>query len=83
MVVCLFSIQNYDDIMDSSTGLPFMYLLTSTVGLQGGAVLVAFFIFNGLCQGINIVTTASRMTWGFSQDGGLPWSNYLSHVNET
>lgn len=25
--------------------------------------------------------TASRLTWGFARDGGLPFSNYLMHVD--
>jgi amino acid transporter len=27
------------------------------------------------------MTTASRLTWGFARDGGLPFSSYLSQVN--
>ncbi|KAJ5456096.1 uncharacterized protein N7458_003679 [Penicillium daleae] len=34
-----------------------------------------------LGQGISIMTTASRLTWGFARDGGLPFSNYLTHVD--
>ncbi|KAH8901038.1 amino acid transporter [Thozetella sp. PMI_491] len=83
MVVCLFCIQSLDDVLNPSTGLPFMDLVARAVGLEGGAVLLAMFIFNGLGQGVSILTTASRMTWGFARDGGLPWSNYLSQVNDT
>ena len=28
------------------------------------------------------MTTASRLTWGFARDGGLPFSAYLTKVNE-
>jgi choline transport protein len=83
MVVCLFCIQNLDDILNSPTGLPFMELITTAVGLQGGTALIVLFIFNGLGQGVSILTTASRLTWGFARDGGLPWSGYLSHVDAT
>ncbi|PKX93378.1 putative amino acid permease family protein [Aspergillus novofumigatus IBT 16806] len=31
--------------------------------------------------GISILTTASRLTWGFARDGGLPWSRYLTVVD--
>ncbi|RAH65465.1 putative amino acid permease family protein [Aspergillus aculeatinus CBS 121060] len=81
MVVCLFSIQDVDNVINSATGLPFMELMLETVGLEGGATLLALFIFNGLGQGISILTTASRLTWGFARDGGLPWSGYLMHVD--
>lgn len=83
MVVCLFCIQNLDGVLDGPTGLPFMDLMTSTVGLQGSAVLLALFIFNGLGQGVSVLTTGSRMTWGFARDGGMPYSNLLATVNPT
>ncbi|PWY75401.1 amino acid permease family protein [Aspergillus heteromorphus CBS 117.55] len=81
MVVCLFCIQDVNEVINSPTGLPFMELMVETVGLEGGAVLIALFIFNGLGQGISILTTASRLTWGFARDGGLPWSGYFMHID--
>ncbi|KAF7556569.1 hypothetical protein G7Z17_g1304 [Cylindrodendrum hubeiense] len=83
MVVCLFCIQDLDVILDPPTGLPFMELLQESVGLKGGTVLLSLFIMNGIGQGISIVTTASRLTWGFARDGGIPWSNYFAKVDET
>ncbi|KAK7417757.1 hypothetical protein QQX98_004413 [Neonectria punicea] len=83
MVACLFSIQDLDGVLDGPTGLPFMDLLKQTVGLKGGTVLLSLFIMNGLGQGVSIVTTASRLTWGFARDGGIPWSNYFAKVDET
>jgi choline transport protein len=81
MLVCLFCIQNLDLVLNSPTGLPFMELVQDTIGLHGGVALIALFEFNGLCQGVSILTTASRLTWGFARDGGLPFSRYLSHVD--
>jgi choline transport protein len=81
MVVCLFCIVDMDIVTNPSTGLAFMDLLKQTVGLQGGTVLLTLFIVNGIGQGIGIVTTASRLTWGFARDGGIPWSTYFAHVD--
>lgn len=83
MVVCLFSIQDVNRVINSPTGLPFMQLVEDAVGLEGGATLIALFIFNGLGQGVSVATTASRMTWGFARDGGIPWSAYFAHVDQT
>ncbi|KAL1961800.1 hypothetical protein VTN77DRAFT_1050 [Rasamsonia byssochlamydoides] len=83
MVVCLFCIQNLDLVLNSPTGLPFIELVQDTIGLKGGVALIALFEFNGLGQGVSILTTASRLTWGFARDGGLPFSRYLSHVDRT
>ena len=79
MVVCLFCIQDVDKELNSE--LPFIDLVQGTVGLNGGATLIALFIFNGLGQGVSLFTTASRLTWGFSRDAGLPFSPYLKHVD--
>ncbi|KAJ5378058.1 uncharacterized protein N7496_005467 [Penicillium cataractarum] len=79
MVVCLFCIQSVDNVTNAD--LPFMELMLETVGLKGGTTLLALFIFNGVGQGIGILTTASRLTWGFARDGGLPFSRYFSHVD--
>jgi choline transport protein len=81
MLVCLFCIQDVDSIVNSATGLPFMDLVVNAIGLNGGVALIALFEFNGLGQGVSIMTTASRLTWGFARDSGLPFSGYLSHVD--
>ena len=83
MVVCLFSIQSLDSVLNPSTGLPFMDLCAETIGLTGGAVLLSLFIFNGMGQAVSVLTTGSRLTWGFARDGGIPWSGYFMRVNET
>lgn len=48
MVVCLFSIQDLEQVLEPSTSLPFMDLVKSTVDLEGSAVLLVLFIINGL-----------------------------------
>lgn len=83
MVICLFSIQDLENVIDPTTGLPFMELLAETIGLEGGATLLALFIFNGMGQAVSIMTTASRLTWGFARDGGLPFGDYFSAVDKS
>jgi amino acid transporter len=80
MVVCLFCIQDLNSILDSD--LPFIQLVTGIVGQNGGAALIILFVINGMGQGVSVMTTASRLTWGFARDGGLPWSKYFSNVNK-
>ncbi|KAJ6022705.1 uncharacterized protein N7446_013056 [Penicillium canescens] len=79
MVVCLFCIQDVDSVVNAD--LPFIELMLETVGQNGAAVFISLFIFNGLGQGISVLTTASRLSWGFSRDGGVPFSKYFSHVD--
>ncbi|KAL4932377.1 putative amino acid permease family protein [Aspergillus undulatus] len=79
MLICLFCIQDVDAVVGAD--LPFIELMQETVGLQGAAVLIALFIFNGLGQGISILTTGSRLTWAFARDGAVPWSSYFAHID--
>jgi choline transport protein len=83
-MVCMpFSIQDLDTVLDTATGFPFIEIMINALGLVGGAVLTALFIFNGFGQGISVLTSASRLTWGFARDGGLPWGAYFGHVDRT
>lgn len=81
MIVCLFCIQNLETVLEPASGLPFVELVRQTVGPQGTVALFSIFVFNMLGQGVSITTTASRLTWGFARDGGLPFSTYLTHVD--
>lgn len=83
MIVCLFTIQDLDTTLDPPSGLPFIELLSETIGPQGGAVLLALFIFNSLGQGVSVMTSSSRLTWGFARDGGLPWHHYFTQIDES
>lgn len=81
MVACLFCIQDMDKVQDPPSGLPFIELLQEALGLTGAAIVVALFIFNGLGQGVSILTSASRLTWSFARDGGIPFSPFFSHID--
>jgi amino acid transporter len=83
MIICLFCIQNTKKVINPPTGLPFVELMLQTTGLKATLSLISLFIFNGLGQGTVMLTAASRLTWGFARDGGLPWSEYLAHIDET
>jgi len=82
MVVCLFCIQDIDNVLQPASGNPFIQLLVSTVGVVGGAVMVGLFIFNGFGQGCSILTSSSRLTWSFARDGGFPCGVWFSKVNQ-
>lgn len=82
IIVCLFCIQDYEKVAEPPSGLPFVELLRQTIGPIGTIILIAVFVTHLFGTGISITTTASRLTWGFARDGGLPFSNYLMHVDE-
>ncbi|KAM4055891.1 amino acid permease [Hirsutella rhossiliensis] len=81
MLVCLFCIQDLERLLSPPSGFPFIEITQSTVGLSGAAALIALFIFNGLGQGVSILTSASRLTWSFARDGGIPFGAFFAHVD--
>ncbi|PHH85121.1 hypothetical protein CDD83_868 [Cordyceps sp. RAO-2017] len=81
MLVCLFCIQDVDRLLAAPSGFPFIDITQSTVGRYGAAVLIALFILNGLGQGVSVMTSASRLTWSFARDGGLPCGAYFARVD--
>ena len=81
MIVCLFCIQNLGKVLEPPSGFPFLELLMETIGPKGGFSLIVIFTTQMLGQAVSMTTTASRLTWGFARDGGLPFSTYLSHVD--
>lgn len=80
MMVCLFCIQDFDNIVGAD--YPFIELCVETIGLTGAATLLALFIVNGVGQNLSLATTASRLTWSFARDGGVPFYRYFAKVDE-
>jgi amino acid transporter len=80
LVVCLFCIQNYSDIVEADYA--FITLCQTVLGVNGAAVLLALFIINGIGQNLSLATTASRLTWSFARDGGIPFYRYFAKVDD-
>lgn len=81
MLMCIFCIQDLELLLDPPSGQPFIELIADVVGLKGAAVFIALFTFNGMGQGISVLTSASRLTWSFSRDGGIPFGRYFAYVD--
>lgn len=82
LCMCLFCIQDLSRLQEPASGQPFIELIQDVVGLKGAAAFVALFTFNGMGQGISVMTSASRLTWSFARDGGIPFARYFAHVDE-
>ena len=81
LMAILFSAGNIEDAEMSPTGYPFMEIFYQATNSTGGAtamvcVILALVFF----ATIGLIATASRMTWAFARDNGLPGSNWLSQV---
>ena len=71
----------YLDYVLGFPGLPFIAVILQAVGSRGGAtVMVAVVTILIIFAAVSFVATASRMTWSFARDRGLPGWRYLNKV---
>lgn len=83
MITTLYCLGDVNSVLEGKTGFPFIQIFFNSAGSAGGAVGmgVVVLILTWMCA-MGITTTASRMTWAFARDKGMPFSNILSKVNE-
>ena len=82
MLTVLFCLGDVDVL--GSTGMPFIQVFyNSTKSYIGASIMTAIImVLTGACS-VGIATTASRMTWSFARDQGLPFSRFLKKVNNS
>lgn len=62
LAVCLACVQDMGRLLDPPSGFPFVELTRSILSPAAAAAIIALFVFNGLGQGVSIITSASRLT---------------------
>ncbi|KAL8770840.1 MAG: hypothetical protein Q9209_003491 [Squamulea sp. 1 TL-2023] len=68
-------------IIETPTGYPFMAIFVqATQSIGGSTGMGVVIVVLGICATIAFVASASRMTWSFARDHGLPLYRYLSKV---
>ncbi|KAJ5727176.1 hypothetical protein N7493_004996 [Penicillium malachiteum] len=83
MLTILFCMGNVDSVLNSATGFPFIQVFyDSTHSYAGASVMTAVIMVLTMACSIGITATASRMTWSFARDQGLPFSGFLKSVNK-
>lgn len=82
MVTILYCLGDIESVLNSQTEFPFIQIFFNSVGNVAGATVMAAVVLTltWACS-IGITTTASRMTWSFARDRGLPMSRYLARVS--
>ena len=81
LIAILFCAGNVEDAEMTRTGYPFIEIFYQATDSTGGTtamvcVILALVFF----ATISLIATASRMTWAFARDNGLPGSHWLSKV---
>ena len=56
---------------------------SATKSLAGSSVMASILIALVTCASFGFLATASRQTWAFARDRGLPFSSYLSYVGKS
>ena len=82
MVTILYCLGNITKVTTTATGFPFIQIFADSVRNTAGATVMAVVVLllTWACA-LGITTTASRMTWSFARDNGLPASKYISKVS--
>jgi choline transport protein len=79
----LFSADGIQGLIDEqgATTSPFIRIFHRAVGSTAGAtIIVSIIILLEFCSAMGCLAAASRMTWSFARDRGLPFSHALSMV---
>ncbi|KII84524.1 hypothetical protein PLICRDRAFT_117614 [Plicaturopsis crispa FD-325 SS-3] len=70
-----------ESIIDSPIGQPMASILFNVFGQRGTLTIWAFVVIIQFMMGTSILTAASRQSFAFSRDGGLPFSDVLYRVS--
>jgi choline transport protein len=80
----LFSAENIQGLLDDSEAstAAFVRIFRTAVGSNAGAtIMISIIIFLEFCSAMGCLAAASRMTWSFARDLGMPFSKALSYVS--
>lgn len=83
LLAVLFSATDIEQLLIEESPLsPFIRIFRSAVGSSAGAtIMVSIIIALEFCSAMGCLAAASRMTWSFARDRGLPFSRALSLVS--
>jgi choline transport protein len=78
----LFSASDISKLLEEEAATaPFIRIFRHSVGSEAGAtIMVSIIIALEFCSAMGCLAAASRMTWSFARDRGLPFSRVLSIV---
>ncbi|CAK3885212.1 amino-acid permease [Lecanosticta acicola] len=80
-VTFFFNVGNVEEILESSTGQPWVAVMYRITGSKAGTiVLILVMIVMYFFCAVNQVTTSSRQVFAFARDKGLPFHQFLSKV---
>ena len=81
-IALLFGIGDLSAALSTPTAFPIIQIFrTATQSNRATNAMTAALISSLILSNLGLVASASRLTWTFARDKGLPFSSYLSHVS--
>lgn len=81
LIALLFCLGNIQLDLESPTGNPFIEIFFQATQSSGGATgMTVVILVAQIFAAIGLLATASRMTWAFAREKGLPGYTYLARV---
>ena len=81
-IIILFCIGDLTTALSSPTNIPIIQIFyTATQSTRATNAMTAALISSLLLSSFGLVASASRLTWAFSRDKGLPFSSFFAHVS--
>ncbi|KAI1172930.1 amino acid/polyamine transporter I [Nemania sp. FL0916] len=81
VLAVLFCLGDIDSVINTPTGFPFIQVFYNATGRAGATVMTVVVIAICWCSVIGFAATASRMTWSFARDCGLPFHRLIRKVH--
>lgn len=83
-IILLYGIGDIKQALGTSTNFAFIEILyNATQSKAATSLLVALIIIMVTFSSLGILASASRLTWAFARDNGLPFPTYFKHVRIT
>lgn len=80
-IAILFSIGDMTAALSTPTNYPIIEIFkNATQSNRATNAMVAALVSSMMFSTFGLVASASRLTWAFARDKGLPFSSYFSHV---
>ena len=81
ILALLYSIGDVNQVLNTPTGYPFIQIFfNATQSTRATNAMTALLSSGLIFASFGQLATASRVTWAFSRDNGLPYSTFFAHV---
>lgn len=82
VVVCLYSITDLDQVLNTPTGFPIIQIFyNATQSYAATSILDLMMVSIQITCSLCLCAAASRLAWSFSRENGFPGSKFMSKVD--